>query len=100
MKKTLVSLALGVTLLAVPAFAKYECTGIKNIVKQSSGPKPYSIRVWQDTDHDGKPDKIGLYVFNKCLRKLRESKIGEETESQQFVNDLEAYNKYLEYLRK
>ncbi len=98
MRKSLI-LLLGAMLMASQVYAKYECTGIKNIVGQGYGPIPNTRRIHQDLDGDFKADVIGLYIFNDCFIKLRESKPGEETESEQYFNDLKAIDNYYKYLK-
>ena len=98
--KTLTTIALGVSLIfGGNALAKYECQGSGMIVGQEDifiG----ITRTHEDIDNDGKADKTVLYIFDNCLRKLREHPYNSETREEQLINDKKSVLEYFKYKKQ
>jgi len=98
-KKTLLSLVAGTLLVPGVAFSKYECQGSGMIVGQEDIFIGIS-RMHEDIDNDGKADKTVLYIFNDCLRKLREHPYNSETREEQLINDKKSVLEYFKYKKQ
>jgi len=98
--KKLISLVAGLTFAVVNtlpnvALAKYECTGIDNIIGQTLL-TPIVQRFHRDLNGDGKADITGLYVFDECWRKLRENKYDSESKEESWERDSKSVGEYID----
>jgi hypothetical protein len=97
-KQTICGIVAGLMVVAGNASAKFECTGTKGIV----GTEKLSNSIWRyhqniTGERDGinfKKELTGLYIWDDCIRKLREYPYGSETKEEEFINDMKALREY------